>query len=107
MVGKFYEMYDILQKQTGEGQTNVKQAVETLGITLTVREKDGPHGEDCLFAGFPEQSLQKFAAMLTRDGWTVVVCDQQKDDAGKVLGRPVARIFSPGTHIEFAGTEAP
>lgn len=107
MVGKFYEMYDILNKQSGEGQTNVKQAVETLGITLTVREKDGPHGEDCLFAGFPEQSLQKFAAMLTRDGWTVVVCDQQKDDSGKVLGRPVARIFSPGTHIEFAGTEAP
>jgi DNA mismatch repair protein MutS len=107
MVGKFYEMYDILNKQTGEGQTNVRQAVETLGITLTVREKDGPKGEDCLFAGFPEQSLQKFAAMLTRDGWTVVVCDQEKDHSGKVRGRPVARIFSPGTHIEFAGTDAP
>ena len=44
MVGKFYEMYDILDKQTGDGQTNVRQAVETLGITLTVREKDGPRG---------------------------------------------------------------
>lgn len=107
MVGKFYEMYDILDKQTGEGKTNVKQAVETLGITLTTREKDGPNGEDCLFAGFPEQSLQKFAGMLTREGWTVVVCDQTKNGAGKVTGRPVARIFSPGTHIELAGSEAP
>jgi DNA mismatch repair protein MutS len=107
MVGKFYEMYDILDKQTGDGKTNVRQAVETLGITLTVREKDGPHGEDCYFAGFPEQSLQKFAGMLTREGWTVVVCDQEKDAAGKVKGRPVARIFSPGTHIELAGAEAP
>ena len=107
MVGKFYEMYDILDKQSGEGQTNVKQAVETLGITLTTREKDGPRGEDCLFAGFPEQSLQKFAGMLTREGWTVVVCDQEKNGSGKVTGRPIARIFSPGTHIELAGAEAP
>ena len=106
MVGKFYELYDILDK-TGEGQTNVKQAVETLGITLTTRKGDGPKGEDCYFAGFPEQSLQKFAAMLTREGWTVVVCDQEKNDKGKVQSRPIARIFSPGTHIETAGAEAP
>ena len=107
LVGRFYELYDILDKTTGAGQTNVRQAVETLGITLTVREGDGPKGEECLFAGFPEQSLQKFAGLLTRDGWTVAVCDQEKDKAGKVQGRPVARIFSPGTHIELAGAEAP
>lgn len=107
LVGKFYEMYDILDKKTGEGQTNVKQAVEALGITLTTKEKDGPQGEDCYFAGFPEQSLQKFAGMMTRDGWTVVVCDQEKSATGKVTRRPVARIFSPGTHIELAGAEAP
>lgn len=106
MVGKFYELYDVLNKE-GEGKTNVKQAVETLGITLTVRKGDGPKGEDCFFAGFPEQSLQKFAAILTREGWTVVVCDQTKDGSGKVKGRPVARIFSPGTHIELAGPDAP
>jgi DNA mismatch repair protein MutS len=107
MVGKFYELYDIVSKETGEGQTNVRQAVDTLGITLTTKKGDGPKGEDCLFAGFPEQSLQKFAGILTREGWTVVVCDQQKDQNGKVQGRPVARIFSPGTHIETAGTDAP
>jgi DNA mismatch repair protein MutS len=107
MVGKFYELYDILDKTTGEGQTNVKQAVEALGITLTTRKDEGPQKEDTYFAGFPEQSLQKFAAMLTRDGWTVVVCDQTKNEKGKVEGRPVARIFSPGTHIETAGGEAP
>ena len=107
MVGRFYELYDIVDPTTGEGQTNVKQAVETLGITLTVRKGDGPKKEDCYFAGFPEPSLQKFAAMLTREGWTVVVCDQQKNDAGTVTGRPVSRIFSPGTHIETAGVDAP
>ena len=107
MVGRFYELYDIVDPVTGEGQTNVKQAVEALGITLSVKKGDGPRKEDCYFAGFPEPSLQKFAAMLTREGWTVVVCDQQKDDRGTVTGRPVSRIFSPGTHIEVAGADAP
>jgi len=107
MVGKFYELYDIVDSKTGEGQTNVKQAVETLGITLTIREGDGPKGEACYFAGFPEYTLQKFATLLTREGWTVVVCDQEKNSAGKVTARPVARIFSPGTHIETAGADAP
>ena len=107
MVGRFYELYDIVDSTTGEGQTNVKQAVEALGITLAVRKGDGPNKEDCYFAGFPEPSLQKFTGMLTREGWTVVVCDQQKNEKGDVIGRPVSRVFSPGTHIETAGAEAP
>ena len=107
MVGRFYELYDIVDPVTGEGETNVKQAVETLGITLSIRKGDGPKKEDCYFAGFPEPSLQKFAAMLTREGWTVVVCDQQKDEKGSVTGRPISRIFSPGTHVEIAGADAP
>ena len=108
MVGRFYELYDIVDPVTGEGQTNVKQAVEALGITLSVKKGDGPKKEDCYFAGFPEPSLQKFAAMLTKEGWTVVVRDQEKDDKGTVKReRPVSRIFSPGTHIETAGADAP
>ena len=107
MVGRFYELYDIVNPVTGEGQTNVKQAVEVLGITLSVRKGDGPKKEDCYFAGFPEPSLQKFAAMLTREGWTVVVRDQEKDEKGTVKNRPVTRVFSPGTHVEVAGADAP
>ena len=107
LVGKFYELYDILDKETQEGQTNVKEAVEILGIQLPIKKGDGPNGEDCYAAGFPEQSLQKFVTMLTRENWTVVVTQQDKNAAGKVTGRPVERIFSPGTHIESAGMETP
>lgn len=107
LVGKFYELYDILDKETKEGQTNVKQAVEVMGIQLPIREKDGPKGEDCYAAGFPEQSLQKYVTMLTRENWTVVVTQQDKNAAGRVTGRPVERIFSPGTHIESAGMDSP
>jgi DNA mismatch repair protein MutS len=107
LVGKFYELYDILDKETQEGQTNVKEAVEIMGIQLPIKKGDGPHGEDCYAAGFPEQSLQKFVTMLTKENWTVVVTQQDKNSAGKVTGRPVERIFSPGTHIESAGMETP
>lgn len=107
LVGKFYELYDILDKETQEGQTNVKEAVEVMGIQLPIRKADGPGGEDCYAAGFPEQSLQKFVTMLTKENWTVVVTQQDKNSAGKVTGRPVERIFSPGTHIESAGMDTP
>ena len=107
LVGKFFELYDILDKETQEGQTNVKQAVEILGIALTVKKGDGPKGEDCYFAGIPEVALQKYATILTRENWTVVVATQEKDEKGAVTGRPVSRIFSPGTHIESAGSEPP
>ncbi len=106
MVGKFYELYDLVDPDTGEGQTNVKQAVDILNIALTVKEKEGPKGETCITAGFPEYTLQKYAGIMTKEGWTVVVCDQTKDAKGSVTGRPVARIFSPGTHIETAGADA-
>ncbi len=107
LVGKFYELYDILDKETQEGQTNVKQAVEIMGIQLPIKKGDGPTGEDCYAAGFPEQSLQKFVTMLTKENWTVVVTQQDKNSSGKVTGRPVERIFSPGTHIESAGMDTP
>ena len=107
LVGKFFELYDILDKETQEGQTNMKQAVDILGIALTVKKGDGPKGEDCYFAGIPEVALQKYATILTRENWTVVVACQEKDAKGAVTGRPVSRIFSPGTHIESAGSEPP
>ena len=107
LVGKFFELYDILDKETQEGQTNMKRAVEVLGIALTLKKGDGPNGEDCYFAGIPEVALQKYATILTRENWTVVVACQEKDEKGAVTGRPVSRIFSPGTHIESAGSEPP
>ena len=92
-VGKFYEMYDQIQ-ENGFGKTSMQKAVEVLGIQLSLRENNE------LFAGVPEQSLHKFASLLTREGWTVVVVDQIKNIQNKVIERKVSQILSPGTHIE-------
>ena len=92
-VGKFYEMYDQIQ-ENGFGKTSMQRAVNILGIQLTYRDNNE------LFAGVPEQSLHKFASLLTREGWTIVVVNQEKDRNHKVVSRKVSQILSPGTHME-------
>jgi DNA mismatch repair protein MutS len=107
MVGSFYELYDV-QDETGRTKMNVKDIVDILGIQLKVKRGDAPGGADGLFSGFPDYVLHKWAGKLTGAGWTVVVVDQVKDRHDKVVERRVARILSPGTHLEALGThEAP
>jgi len=98
-VGKFYEMYDSIQPETGQGETSMQRAVALLNIQLSYKDNLE------LFAGIPEQSLHKFASILTREGWTVVVVDQEKIGS-KVVARNVSQILSPGTHIESFGSDS-
>ena len=98
-VGKFYEMYDTIQAD-GYGRTSMQRAVEILGIQMSFKENND------LFAGIPEQSLHKYAAILTKAGWTVVVVNQVKNAANKVLERKVSQILSPGTHIESFSSDS-
>jgi DNA mismatch repair protein MutS len=98
-VGKFYEMYDKIQDESGVGETSMQRAVQILNIQLSYKENNE------LFAGIPEQSLHKFAGILTREGWTVVVVDQEKVGS-KVVARNVSQILSPGTHIESFSTDS-
>ena len=102
LVGKFYELYD----SAAEPQTPIRRITEALDIQLSVRKGDYPTGADGLFAGVPEQSLHKYAAILTGKGWTVVVFDQVKDKKGAVSHRTVARVLTPGTHVEAAVVNA-
>ena len=104
MVGKFYEMYDVQDPETGQTSFNVRDICDFLGLQLTVRRGEAPGGKDVLFAGIPEQVLHKWAGRLTDNGWTVVVIDQVKDRVGKVVRREVSRILSPGTHWEHAAS---
>ena len=97
-VGKFYEMYDAIQ-ENGYGLTSMQRAVEVLGIQMSYRENNE------LFAGVPEQSLHKYASILTKEGWTVVIVNQIKKD-NKVIERKVSQILSPGTHIESFSSES-
>ena len=105
-VGKFYEFYDWVATKTGETHTSMKRFIDILGVRTTIRKEASPESTDGLFAGVPEQSLHKYAALLTRLGWTVVVYDQVKDAKGAVKSRDVSRILTPGTHVEAAADTA-
>jgi len=100
LVGTFYELYDIPEPTSKEPQTSMKRAIDLMGIKLTTKLGNGPNGSDTLFGGFPEDQLHKFANLLTRENWTVIVLDQKKSTRGKVESREIVRILSPGTHIE-------
>jgi DNA mismatch repair protein MutS len=104
-VGKFYEFYDWVDPANGATQTSMKRFVDILGVRMSLRKADGPKRGDGLFAGVPEQSLHKYAALLTRVGWVVVVYDQVKDWKGTVECRNVARVLTPGTHVEGLSDE--
>ena len=104
LVGSFYELYDIPNEE-GEYQTSMKRAIDILGIANVEKRGDAPGGKNGRFGGFGVPQLHKYASMLTRENWSVVVIDQEKDEKGKVTNRSVARILSPGTHVEASQTE--
>lgn len=106
MVGKFYEMYDSMNLETGEPHTSMIRAAELLNIQISEKNETAEGGKS-FFAGVPDYTLHKFAAVLTRNNWTVIVCDQVKNTSGKVVERTTARILSPGTHYETATADAP
>ena len=104
LVGSFYELYDI-PNEAGEYQTSMKRAIDILGIANVEKKGDAPGGKNGRFGGFGTAQLHKYAAMLTRENWTVIVIDQVKDSKGKVTSRGVARILSAGTHVEASQSE--
>ena len=106
LVGIFYEMYDERGPE-GDTKTNFLELVDLLGLTVSVKKGEGPSGPlyDGIVAGIPEDHLHKWSARLTSLGWTVVVVDQVKNPAGKVVKREVSRILTPGSHIEAASSQ--
>ena len=102
LVGKFYELYS---QYTQEGEPvceMVRKATSIMNILLKEKQGHGKNGELGLWSGVPEISLHKFAQMLTREGWYVVIVDQVKDKLDQVIDRIPTRILSPGTHVEMA-----
>ena len=102
MVGKFFEIYDYVDKISGKSRANVQTLAELCGCTVEPRVSADP-AKTRLFWGFPETSLPKFERILVAAGYTVVVVAQNKDTAGKVVDRTLDHISSPGTFWDGNG----
>ena len=103
MVGIFYELYDVRDPETGQGRTTVLELVDLLGLKVSVKKGEGPGGLDGIVAGIPDYAIHKWAGRLTSTGWTVVLVEQVKNTAGKVIRREAQRILTPGSHMEAVG----
>lgn len=104
MVGIFYEMYDVVNPETGESKTTFNELVDLLGLKVSHKKGEGPDGLDGIVAGIPDYTVHKWAGKLTQLGWTVILIEQVKNVAGKVIKREVQRILTPGSHVEAASS---
>jgi DNA mismatch repair protein MutS len=96
-VGKFFEMYDILDTETNTSPTNLREAASLLEISVS--ETPISAGKAKLFAGFPEQSVKKYERIIIRLGFRGVFITQEKQGV-KVTKREISNIVSAGTFTE-------
>ncbi len=91
-MGDFYEMFF----------DDAYKAGETLGITVTTRDRNKSSSEATPMAGFPWQHLDAYLARLVAAGHRVAVCDQMEDPkkCKTIVRREVTRIVTPGTMME-------
>ena len=102
-VGKFYEMYDSVNVQTGMSRANVQTIAEVCGCVVEPKPSADGGVTQRIFWGFPEMSLAKFERVLVAAGYTVVVIVQNKDATGDVKSRTVDHVSSPGTFWDAEG----
>jgi DNA mismatch repair protein MutS len=96
-VGKFFEMYDILDSDTNTSPTNLREAASMLEITVS--ETPLQDKKVKLFAGFPEQSVKKYERIIIKQGFRGVFITQEKQGT-KVTKREVSNIVSAGTFTD-------
>ena len=101
-VGVFFELYDYVDKVSGEARANVATIAELCGCVVEPRVSGDP-SKHRLFWGFPEHSLPKFERILIAAGYTVRVIVQNKDATGEVTSRTIDHVSSPGTFWDSDG----
>ena len=104
MVGKFYEVYAILEEDKASAKyainVNIQNAKQILTFVNTCDFAIGKKTTteiNCSMAGFPELYLDKYIKKMQDIGYTVVVYNQV--GTGKNITRQLTGIFSPGTYF--------
>ncbi|HUR54335.1 MAG TPA: DNA mismatch repair protein MutS, partial [Gemmataceae bacterium] len=86
--GEFYELFE----------EDAELGHRVLGLTLTKRDKEIP------MAGVPVHQVERYMALLLKQGYRVAVCEQMEepDPKKKIIHREVNRVVTPGTVTEDA-----
>ena len=97
-VGSFYSMYDKIHTETGKALRNIQEVAEACAGVPRIESRDTEWNH--VMWGFPEHASSKFEQYLLHAGYTVVFIQQDRDPMGKVAGRSMERVVSPGTYID-------
>ena len=98
MVGKFYEVYAIMEDDLSNSNANVDiQNAKQISTFIQTCDFSLGKKSDCYMAGFPELYLDKYVKKMQEIGYTVVVYNQE--GCGKNITRVLSGIYSPGTYF--------
>ena len=94
-VGAFYEIYGIKHKVSNNITKSHLSAISKLcNLKIAVKQTISTN-EDLVMIGFRDYNLDKYIPILTNDGWTVPVINQDAPTSNTT--RSLFKIFSPGT----------
>ena len=104
MVGAFYEMYGIREKNNQESEIFMSEIVNVCSICdLAVKKKTHDYKKyDLFMAGFRDYTLDKYLTKITNEGYRCFIYDQFPD--GKKFIRKLTNIYSPGTSFGLNNT---
>ena len=100
--GSHFNIFAIINDEVSIGPDiyHICQNVLNNSLQVTKQNKKKPEisYNNCLLAGFPVYSIQKYTNMLLNNNYTVVIVEQITPPPNPERG--VTRILSPGTSIE-------
>lgn len=94
-VGAFYEIYGVLNTKTKDISKSHLNAISKLCNLKIATKQHLNDEEELVMIGFRDYNLDKYIPMLTNEGWTVPVINQDAPTSNTT--RSLFKIFSPGT----------
>ena len=98
--GSHFNLFAVINDEINEGPDIYHICQNILNITVSKQNKNKPgiSFSNCLLAGFPVGSIQKYENILLDHNYTIVIIEQITPPPNPERG--VTRIVSPGTSIE-------
>ncbi len=98
-VGKFYEVYEIINETEHQGNATLLASI--LNIQLTKKDKKKPECsiKNPLMIGVPTMCIDKYTKILINNNYTIVVINQEKLTGNKII-RNITNTISVGTYID-------
>lgn len=94
-VGAFYEIYGKQNKKSGEITGSSLSVISKICNLKIANKQEINTEENLVMAGFRDYSLDKYIPILTSEGWTIPVINQDTPTSNTT--RSLYKIFSPGT----------